>query len=100
MKPPTVNNKVDTALVANTASAAIPTVVGQASDRSISVICTADFDIIFSDNGTNVITNPLSTTLPFLARTLYTFELGPKNTHYKTIAGGAGTIRHWLSSRT
>jgi hypothetical protein len=100
MKPPTNNNKVDTTLVANTASAAIPTGVGEAKDRQISVISTADFDVVFSDNGTSTITNPVGTVLPFLARTLYTFELSPKNTHYKAITAGAATFRHWLSSRT
>jgi len=100
MKAPTVNGVVSTVLVANTVTAPIPTNVGQASDRSITVIHAGTFDIVFSDDGTSTIPNPVSTIQPFAARILYTFELGPKNTHYKIISGTAGTCKHWLSSRT
>lgn len=98
MKPPTVNSVLNTALAATTASAAIATNVAGSSQRELSVVCSQPFDILFSDDGTSTISNPASTGC-FAAGIVHTFQLGPKNTHFKAIAGTAGTLKTWLSSR-
>ena len=99
MTPPSVRNVINTP-VSTTVSAAIPTGVGEPSDRQISFVCNRTFDILFSDDGTNVITpNPTNTGI-FLAGQIYTVNLGSRNTHFKVIASGAGILKHWRSSRT
>jgi len=99
VKPPSVHNVTNTA-VSTTVSAAIPTGVGEPSDRVMGFVCNRTFDILFSDDGTNNVTpNPTNTGI-FLAGVIYTVDLSSRNTHFKVIASGAGILKHWRSSRS
>jgi hypothetical protein len=100
LTPPTKSSATQISVVA-AITAPIPTNVGQASDRELSIIASNVFDVLFADDGTsNIPPALLSTTIsPYNLRTVYTFQLGPKNTHFVLAAGNAN-IRYWLSSRT
>lgn len=102
MRPPSVNNFTLTMLVSNTASAAIPTLVGT-TEQSIAMVCDSPFDVLFSDDGTETVPNPPVPAAGkgiFGAGIIHTFDLGPRNSHFKAITSGPGILKHWRCSRT
>lgn len=92
---PTHANKTHTAVTAASPSSAIATGVGDGSDYVLNVICTADFNISFSADGTDTITNPADNSA-FPQDTLLRFRLCKKNSHFKATPQANGTLTTWL----
>jgi hypothetical protein len=100
VKPPSVRNVTNLPLTAGTASGPQPTAVDTAIDRDLAIICNRPFDILFSDDaGATPIPAPANTGT-FLAGHIYTFQLGPRNTHFRVVANAAANLKFWRSSRT
>jgi hypothetical protein len=98
MKPPTVNG-VQT--IAFTGSTPVLNPTGNSAGRSFTIISTVQFDILFSSDGTpNIPDASLVLNLPFVARVPFTFDLGPKNTHFKVVTSGTVFFKYWLGPRS
>jgi len=98
VRPPSQNNRTETAVVAATASSSIAT-SALSPDHWFSCICESAFNINFSDTGADTVTNPSAEYL-FAANTIYSFELNQTNTHFKVTAESTGVFLHWRSSRS
>lgn len=90
---PTTANKTETALTAATATASIATGVGDGSDCVLNVAVSQAFNIAFSADGTNTVTNPADASA--FPAGLYRFRLCSKNSHYKITAVANGFAASW-----
>ena len=64
-------------------------------DAMVSFICTMTFNI---DTGTSTVGEP-SANYYFAANTLYSFNCGPGDTHFRVKASAAGSLKYWRSTR-
>ncbi len=87
--------KTETATVAATASAAIATGVGDGSDWVLNVYSSGVFNIAFSINGTNTITDPANTSCFPAGKNQ--FRLCKQNSHFKVTAAANGFVTTWLN---
>ena len=103
--PPQVGLVVLTTLAAATASAAIDTGTDGTTEakrsRFITMTCNADWNVVFSVDGTSTITDPVvatATCFPVAANTWVCFRVNPAQRYFKAISTAGGALKHYISS--
>lgn len=89
--PPNGATEVATSTTATAATACPST----KSDVMMSFICTQAFNIDF---GLSTMSAP-SANYMFAAGTLYSFNCGPGDTHFRIASTAAGMLKYWKSTR-
>jgi len=90
-------------LAAATASAATDTGVGDTVTKPqfITMSCNADWNVVFSKDGTDTITAPVvatATCFPVAANAWISLRITPTNRYFKAISTAGGALKWYLSS--
>ena len=99
VRPPSTNNKTETALTAATPTAALATGATR-SDTWLMISINVAFNITFNDDGDTADTDPANPgDNPAFPAGVYSFELNTKNRKFKVTPNANGRMCHWRSSR-
>lgn len=94
--PPQEGKLTNTDLTAATPTSALATGAG-GPGFEFSVAVSVAFNIVFSADGTNTVTNPVDNAV--FPAGVYSFQLNAQNAYFKVTPSANGKMTHWHSSR-